>query len=124
MVELASIMRKLKFPVIFVELLELVYRFIFVLQKTSTDIFTSQASRWGYSSTKNSMKSLGQLTAALFVRSLYRSQALYIALSARGYTDKLNVLGPEYTISINNVIIIIVVDVTLIITGLVGRRWI
>ncbi|MHB1420520.1 MAG: cobalt ECF transporter T component CbiQ [Bacillota bacterium] len=124
MVELASIMRKLKFPVIFVELLELMYRFIFVLQKTSTDIFISQASRWGYSSTKNSMKSLGQLTAALFIRSLYRSQALYIALSARGYTDKLNVLGPEYEISINNIIFIVIINSALIIAGLVGRQWI
>lgn len=123
-VELASMMRKLKLPSLFIELVELVYRFIFVMQKTAGDIYTSQSSRWGYSSAGNSMKSLGQLTAALFVRAMYRSQALFTTLTSRGYTGELNVLGSEYTVSVNNIVSIVLIDLVLIIIALVGRGWI
>jgi cobalt/nickel transport system permease protein len=62
---------------------------------TADEIYISQSSRWGYASLKNSIKSLGQLTAALFVKALHRSQTLFTALSSRGYTGQLNVLTPE-----------------------------
>lgn len=117
-VEMVAVMRKLKFPALFIELTDLIYRFIFVMLATADDIYTSQSSRWGYASVKNSMKSLGQLTAALFVKALHRSQALFTALSSRGYTGQLNVLTPEYTVSVNNIILIAVIESALAITAI------
>ncbi|WP_238456274.1 cobalt ECF transporter T component CbiQ [Desulfotruncus arcticus] len=117
-VEMTAVMRKLKFPSLFIELTDLIYRFIFVMLATAEEIHTSQSSRWGYASMKNSMKSLGQLTAALFVKALHRSQTLYTALSSRGYTGQLNVLTPEYTVSVNNIIIIAVIESALTITAI------
>jgi len=128
-VELASVMRKLRFPSLFIELTELIYRFIFVMLETANDIYTSQSSRWGYASLKNSMKSLGQLTATLFIRALHRSRMLFTTLSARGYTGQLNVLVPEYPVSATNIILIAVIELTLIITavflevGKIGRLY-
>jgi cobalt/nickel transport system permease protein len=117
-VEMAAVMRKLKFPSLFIELTDLIYRFIFVMLATADEIYISQSSRWGYASLKNSIKSLGQLTAALFVKALHRSQTLFTALSSRGYTGQLNVLTPEYTISINNIILIAIVESTLVVVAI------
>ena len=122
-VEMVAMMRKLKFPALFIELTDLVYRFIFVMLAAADDIYTSQSSRWGYASLKNSMKSLGQLTAALFIKALHRSQALFTALSSRGYTGQLNVLTPEYTVSINNIIIITIVETALTAAAILLEMW-
>lgn len=113
-VEMVAVMRKMKFPALFIELTDLIYRFIFVMLATAEDIYVSQSSRWGYASVKNSMKSLGQLTAALFVKAIHRSQTLFTALSSRGYTGQLNVLTPEYTVSVNNIILIAIVEAALV----------
>lgn len=118
-VELVALMRKLKFPSLFIELTDLTYRFIFVMLETATDIYLSQSTRWGYSSAKNAMKSMGYLTAALFVKALQRSQNLFTSLTARGYTGQLNVLAPEYTVSRTNIIMITLVEVTLIVTAII-----
>lgn len=117
-VEMVAVMRKLKFPSLFIELTDLIYRFIFVMLATADDIYTSQSSRWGYASLKTSMKSLAQLTAALFVKALHRSQALFTALSSRGYTGQLNVLTPEYTVSVNNIIVIAIIESALVIIAI------
>lgn len=117
-VEMVVVMRKLKFPALFIELTDLIYRFIFVMLQTADDIYISQSARWGYASLKNSMKSFGQLAAALFVKALHRSQTLFTALSSRGYTGQLNVLMPEYTVSVNNIILIAVIDSALFITAI------
>ena len=117
-VEMVAVMRKLKLPSLCIEVTDLIYRFIFVMLAAADDIYTSQSSRWGYASVKNSMKSLGQLTAALFVKALNRSQALFTALSSRGYTGQLNVLTPEYTVSVNNIILIAVIESALAITAI------
>ncbi|WP_027365339.1 cobalt ECF transporter T component CbiQ [Desulfotruncus alcoholivorax] len=117
-VEIVDVMRKLKIPALFIELTDLIYRFIFVMLATAEDIYTSQSSRWGYASLKNSMKSLGQLTAALFIKAYHRSQTLFTALSSRGYNGRLNVLAPEYTVSVINIVIIAIVESTLAITAI------
>lgn len=118
-VEITSVMKKLKFPALFIELTDLIYRFIFVMLAAAGDIYTSQASRWGYASVGNSMKSLGQLTAALFVKALHRSEALFTALSSRGYTGQLYVLTPEYAVSVKNIILIVIVESFLVIAAII-----
>jgi len=116
-VEMVAVMRKLRFPSLFIELTDLIYRFIFIMLAIAGDIYTSQSSRWGYASLKNSMKSIGQLTAALIVKALHRSQTSFIALSSRWYTGQLNVLTPEFAVSVNNIILIAILELALVITA-------
>lgn len=116
-VEIAAVMRKLRFPALFIELTDLIYRFIFVMQAIAGEIYTSQSSRWGYASVKNSTNSLGQLTAALFVKALHRSQTLFTALSSRGYNGQVNVLTPEFSVSVNNIFLIAIIESALAITA-------
>jgi cobalt/nickel transport system permease protein len=70
----------------------LVYRFVFVLLDTVQAIHTAQDARLGYSSWRRTFRSLGALVAALYGRAHARAAALFVALSARGYTGELRVL--------------------------------
>ncbi len=114
MVELIAVLRRLKVPMIMIDLMGLIYRFIFVLLETADKIKISQSSRLGYKNFKTSIDSLSQLTSNMFVKSMHKSNMLYTALTARGYTGDLSVLEPEYVLSKRNIAIILVIEAALI----------
>lgn len=97
MLEILSIMRRLKTPSQLVELMALIYRFIFVLIDTATTIYISQSSRLGYSSWKTSLNSMGKLISSLLFIALRRSQKLTIALDSRCYSGTTRVLEKNYS---------------------------
>lgn len=96
MVDLMVVLRRLKVPKLFVELMGLIYRYIFVLLETADTMVTAQNSRLGYSSLTTGYRSLGTLVSTLFIRAYKRSDELYTALEARGYEDELNVLEEPF----------------------------
>lgn len=118
MVELFAVLRKVRIPALFVELMSLIYRFIFVLLETTDKIYIAQSTRWGYANLKTSYRSLGQLVSNLLRKSYSDSQMLYLTLTSRGYSGELKVLEREYTFSIKNLVIIAVVDSLLLLLGL------
>lgn len=114
MIEIISVLRKFKVPSIFIELMSLIYRFIFVLLETANLIRTSQLSRLGYSNLKNSFNSLSQLVSNLFIRAYYRAKGLLTTLLARGYDGEIKVLEPEYEFSKKNLVFIFLIELLLI----------
>lgn len=112
--EVLSILRRLKVPKLFVELMGLIYRFIFVLLDTANMICISQNSRLGYSTIKSGFNSLGQLITALFISSYKRSQDIYTAMESRCYDSDINLLENNYEISYKNLFLIIVLEIFLI----------
>jgi cobalt/nickel transport system permease protein len=120
MLEVIAVLRKLKLPEIFIEMMLLIYRFIFVLLDTADLIRLSQLSRLGYSSLARSFRSSGQLISNLFIRAYYRSKGLFTALEARGYDGKLRVLEREYNFSYKNLLKIILFEFVLIIISIYG----
>ena len=115
--EILSVLRKLKVPKLFVELMGLIYRFIFVLLDTTNMIYISQNSRLGYSTFRTGFNSLGKSVTSLFISSYKRSQDIYTAMESRGYDGEINLLENNYTYSYKNIFLIIVVELTLIIIG-------
>lgn len=113
--EVLSVLRRLKVPKLFVELMGLIYRFIFVLLDTVSMIYISQNSRLGYSTFRRGLNSLGKLVTSLFISSYKRSQDIYIAMESRCYDGEINLLENHYTYSYKNIFLIIVVEVALII---------
>jgi len=113
--EVLSVLKKLKVPKLFVELMGLIYRFIFVLLDTANMIYISQNSRLGYSTLKTGFNSLGKLIANLFISSYKRSQDIYTAMESRCYDGDINLLEYNYTYSYKNISLIIVVEMVLII---------
>jgi cobalt/nickel transport system permease protein len=96
MVAFLGALRRLRLPPFFVEVMGLVYRFIFLLLETTRTISLAQRSRLGYGNLRSSFRCLGTLVSMLFVRSFIRADALYTALLARGYESELKVLEPKY----------------------------
>jgi cobalt/nickel transport system permease protein len=95
MVDISDQLRRWHVPALFVELMLLVYRFIFVLLETAQAMHLAQESRMGYSTWGRSLRSVAMLASNLYLRSHARASALVTALSARGYTGELRVLQPR-----------------------------
>lgn len=101
MTDITLALGKMKVPALFVELLELVYRFIFILTETAENIKTAQNSRLGYIDRKTSYKSMGDLVSRLFISSFKKADHIYNALESRGYDGELTTVGSEYEIDTN-----------------------
>ena len=114
MIEIINVLQFLRLPPLFIELMMLVYRFIFVLIETAFYIYTSQSSRWGYSSFKRSIISFGLLFANLWGKAYIKSQSLFTSLLSRGYEGELKVINPKYTFSKLNIVIFSLIDLSLI----------
>jgi cobalt/nickel transport system permease protein len=118
MVEILAVLRNLKLPSLFIELMTLIYRFIFILLETTEKIFISQSSRWGYATVKTSYFSLGQLGANLLTKSYYHSQMLFTTLLARCYQGNINVLEKPYPLSGKSIAMFTVAELILLALGL------
>lgn len=82
------VMRKLKIPIVIIELTVLMYRFIFILLEECRQIYTAQYIRFGYKDIKKSYKSLSLLIKLLFIRVLIRYEDMNIALDNKLYNGK------------------------------------
>ncbi|MCL1696126.1 MULTISPECIES: cobalt ECF transporter T component CbiQ [unclassified Lysinibacillus] len=78
------VLRQWRLPTLFVELVELTYRFIFIFLDSMQKIHLAQQARLGYSSPMQWLRSVSMLIAALFVEMFQRSRELNNAMEARG----------------------------------------
>jgi cobalt/nickel transport system permease protein len=91
MVEIIRVLRQLRCPTLMIELMGLMYRFIFILTDTASELLTAQQSRMGYGTWRTGMRSLGILVGQLLHRTLHNYRQLSLGLAARGYTGELRV---------------------------------
>lgn len=96
MTDILNELRKLKIPGLILELMLLIYRFIFVLLEIASSILTAQKSRLGNRDFRTSVKSFGSMVSVLFVRSVKKSNALYDAMESRCYDGTIHVLTENY----------------------------
>ena len=93
--DLGRSMAALGVPVLFIEMTLLVYRFVFLLFETASEMAIAQRSRLGYAGMAASFRSLSALVSNLFVFSARRSEDLYVAMECRGYDGAIRVLTPS-----------------------------
>lgn len=117
--EILIVLRRCKVPKLFVELMSLIYRFIFILLDRANMIFISQSCRMGYSNIKIGYKSIGTLITSLFVSSYKRSQDMYTSMESRCYDGEINLIEYDYKISHKNIVLIIILELILIVVGVV-----
>lgn len=96
MTDLSWAMQRLRVPRLMLEIMDLMYRYIFVFMDTMKRIKTAQESRLGYSGMKKALNSAGTLWGAVFIRAFRKSDRLYAALEARGYMGSLSTIEREY----------------------------
>ena len=118
MVDITDQLRKWRVPQLFIELMVLMYRFIFVFIETAQAMYIAQNARLGYSNWRRSLQSLGMLAANLYLRSQARASALFTALTARGYSGELRVLTAQPTWSRRNLAIIAGVESVLLLAAI------
>ncbi|MBC7972323.1 MAG: cobalt ECF transporter T component CbiQ [Verrucomicrobia bacterium] len=89
--EILDVLRRVGCPPLLTELLLLMYRFIFVLLRTASEIWTAQQSRGGYRTWRLWMKSLGLLVGQLLRRTLENYRQVSQTLASRGFTGDFRV---------------------------------
>lgn len=93
MVDIIYALRTMKLPKIFVELMMLIYRYIFLLLELAINITIAQKSRLGYKNYATSLKSFASMLSSVFIKSIRMSSQLYDALDSRGYDGELRVVN-------------------------------
>ncbi len=89
--KLIIVFNKMRIPAIIVELLVLIYRFIFIFLEESINIHMAQEVRFGYSGFKNSLNSTALLIKSLFIRVLLRYKDMVNSLDAKLYNGEFKV---------------------------------
>jgi cobalt/nickel transport system permease protein len=93
--EILQVLRQIRCPVILTELLLLMYRFIFILLSTASELWTAQHSRNGYRSTRRWFHSLSLLISQLFRKTMGNYQQFVLSTAARGFNGEFRVYAPQ-----------------------------
>ncbi len=93
--ELISVLRRAHIPKVLVELMNMIYRYIFIMLDTHSRMKNSAESRLGYVDFRTSCYSFGQMASNLLIVSLKRGNDYYNALESRCYDGELRFLEEE-----------------------------
>jgi len=99
MYDLFQVLSRTKLSPIIVMLMELIYRYIFVLLDEAERMNIAKDSRLGNCNFKTALRSTGEMISMLFIRAYQRSDRIYAALESRGYNGKFAALDEEYIYS-------------------------
>lgn len=95
-IDILNVLKKLHCPSIVVELMLLIYRYIFVLLNMSNSIQISQKCRLSTRSFKTSITAMGQMLSVLLVNSFKKASYLYDSMESRCFNGEINVLNESY----------------------------
>lgn len=93
--EVTGVLRKIHLPKLMVELMNMIYRYIFILMDIQDKMRNSAESRLGFVDYKTSLKTFGNILGNLFVVSLKKANGYNDAMDARCYDGDLLFLEPE-----------------------------
>ncbi|SFG24243.1 cobalt/nickel transport system permease protein [Desulfotomaculum arcticum] len=116
--DIVLIMKRLRVPLLVVELITLIYRFIFILLDMAGKIYIAQSSRLGYKTAPTGFNSLSRLLLSMFIKSYRHSQAIYDSLASRCYNGDLHFFTEQRHWSWRNIGLIIVIDGALVVCSL------
>lgn len=83
--EIITVLRFVHLPKLIVELMHMIYRFIFIMLDAQSRMKSAAISRLGYVDFKTSCRTFGSIAGNLLVVSLKRANAYYDAMLARCY---------------------------------------
>ncbi len=103
--EIIAFFRKIRIPKLIIELMNLIYRFIFILLDVHRQMKNSAEARQGYCDFKTSCITFGNIASNMLVVSLKKSNAYYNAMEARCYDGELLFLDEEKKIKRKHLIV-------------------
>ena len=98
--EIIYVLRKAHVPKLIVELMNLIYRYIFILMDVYTKMKNSAESRQGYCDFKTSCYTFGSIASNMLVVSLKKANNYYDAMEARCYDGDLIFLEEDKKVEI------------------------
>lgn len=84
-------MKRIFIPKVLIELMILIYRFIFIFLEEATAIRKAQSLRFGYHGIKNSYRSFGMLVNTLFNRVMKRYNEMVVTLDVKLYQGEFHI---------------------------------
>jgi cobalt/nickel transport system permease protein len=120
--EWLPLLRKLRVPGVVVDLMTVTYRLLFVFAERLAAMETAQASRLGYTTMGNTLRSSGLIGANLFVRALMRARRMEIGLASRCHQDEILTLLPDRKASSAVLLLTLAIMVTVTVITFVIRR--
>ncbi len=102
--EIILVLQKLRVPRLLVELMNLIYRYVFLLYDVAAQMQTAAKARLGDRNFVQSMRTFAGIAGNLFLLSLRKANAYYDALLARGYDGRLEFLSQESSVKAGQVI--------------------
>nr|WP_319490139.1 cobalt ECF transporter T component CbiQ [uncultured Caproiciproducens sp.] len=102
--EIICVLRKAHVPKLIVELMNIIYRYIFILMDVYTKMKNSAESRQGYCDFKTSCYTFGNIASNMLVVSLKKANAYYDAMESRCYDGDLVFLEEDKKVEIIQII--------------------
>lgn len=93
--EVIQVLRSVHVPGLVLELMSMIYRYIFILMDTQCRMRNAAAARLGYCDYRTSLSTFGRTASNLLVVSLKKGTAYYQALASRCYSGELRFLTEE-----------------------------
>ncbi|WP_341278848.1 cobalt ECF transporter T component CbiQ [Paenibacillus sp. FSL H8-0537] len=87
--ELLQVLKRLKMPQIVLELMIIMYRFIFLLLDTAGAMLIAQRARGGQHGFRGKLQGTAAIAVRLFVKTMHRYKGLSNGLMARGFTNEI-----------------------------------
>lgn len=122
MTDILGVMEKLRCPKLMIELMLLIYRYIFVLLETASAISIAQKSRLGNRNYITSLKSFAAMLSVVFIRSVKRSRMLYDAMESRCYDGTIHVLQEHFPPEKKDIVLIVIFETILLIILFLIKR--
>jgi len=107
MTELFSVLELFKIPKVVLEIAMLMYRYIFLFLDEAINMYHSQETRLGYSTFKNSFKSMGLLGSNLFIKTWLKGEQSYTAMESRCYDGSIKTFKTHKNMNIKNLLVLL-----------------
>jgi cobalt/nickel transport system permease protein len=102
--EIIAVMQKAHVPSLIIELMNLIYRYIFILMDVFIKMRNSAASRQGYCDYATSIRTFGGIVGNMLIVSMKKANAYYTAMEARCYDGELLFLEEEKDIRASQIV--------------------
>ena len=89
---LIAALERIHLPALLIELMYLIYRYIFVLSDTMTRMKTAAAARLGFTGPRAAFRSTGRIMTGLLAASFQKASASFDAMQSRCYAGRLRFL--------------------------------
>lgn len=99
MTEIIAVLRRLRFPDMLIEIMYLMYRYIFILFYIAMEMKRAAQSRLGYRRYSIALRTTGGILTQLFIRSLSQAMRSFEAMESRCYIGQLRFWEEEKPIT-------------------------